>query len=96
MRKAGKLPGDVHQAVYTLEYGEATLEVHKEDIKAGMRVLIIDDVLATGGTALAAAQLVERANAEVVGFGFVLDLEFLGGREKLKSYTIHSLKTITG
>jgi adenine phosphoribosyltransferase len=53
-------------------------------------------VLATGGTALAAAQLVERANAEVVGFGFVLDLEFLGGREKLKSYTIHSLKTITG
>jgi adenine phosphoribosyltransferase len=96
MRKAGKLPGDVHQAIYTLEYGEATLEVHKEDIKAGMRVLIIDDVLATGGTALAAAQLVERANAEVVGFGFVLDLEFLGGREKLKSYTIHSLKTITG
>ncbi|MEN9922547.1 MAG: hypothetical protein RIS09_61 [Actinomycetota bacterium] len=95
MRKAGKLPGDVHQAVYTLEYGEATLEVHKEDIKEGMKVLVIDDVLATGGTALAAAQLIERAHAHVVGFGFVLDLTFLGGRDKLKNYNVHSLKSIT-
>ncbi|MCX6403287.1 MAG: adenine phosphoribosyltransferase [Actinobacteria bacterium] len=94
LRKAGKLPGIVHSATYALEYGTATLQVHQEDVKAGTRVLIIDDVLATGGTAKAAAQLIESGGAEVVGFGFILALDFLNGSEKISQYPIHSLRTI--
>ena len=94
LRKAGKLPGIVHSATYALEYGTATLQVHQEDVKPGMKVLIIDDVLATGGTARAAAQLIESGGAEVVGFGFILTLDFLGGVEKISNYPIHTLRTI--
>jgi adenine phosphoribosyltransferase len=94
LRKAGKLPGIVHSATYALEYGTATLQVHQEDVKPGTRVLIIDDVLATGGTAKAAAQLIESGGAEVVGFGFILALDFLNGSEKISQYPIQSLRTI--
>ena len=95
LRKAGKLPGPVHQAVYTLEYGEATLEVHQADIAAGSSVLLIDDVLATGGTAQAAISLVEQCQASVVGLGFVLGLDFLGGRQRLDGHMVHVLRTIS-
>ncbi len=94
LRKAGKLPGIVHSATYALEYGTATLQVHQEDVKPETRVLIIDDVLATGGTARAAAQLIESGGAEVVGFGFILTLDFLNGAEKISQYPIHTLRTI--
>lgn len=94
LRKAGKLPGIVHSATYALEYGTATLQVHQEDVKPNTRVLIIDDVLATGGTAKAAAQLIESGGAEVVGFGFILALDFLEGAKKISQYPIHTLRTI--
>lgn len=94
LRKAGKLPGIVHSATYALEYGTATLQVHQEDVRPGTRVLIIDDVLATGGTARAAAQLIESGGAEVVGFGFILALDFLDGGDKISQYPIHTLRTI--
>lgn len=94
VRKAGKLPGDVHSEVYDLEYGTAELQVHVADLQPGMRVLIIDDVLATGGTAAATASLIERSGAEVVGLGFVLELDFLGGAAKLAGHRIHSLRNI--
>ncbi len=84
MRKAGKLPADVHQVTYDLEYGSATLEIHKSALKKGDRVVIIDDLLATGGTALASAQLVEEAGAEVAAFLFLVELEFLEGRKLLE------------
>jgi adenine phosphoribosyltransferase len=85
LRKKGKLPADVHAVTYSLEYGEATLEVHKDGFTAGQKVVIVDDLLATGGSALAAAQLVEKAGGEVVGFLFLVELEFLDGRDKLVS-----------
>lgn len=94
VRKAGKLPGPVHTEAYSLEYGTAELQVHREDIRPGMRVLIIDDVLATGGTALATAQLIERGGAMVVGLGFVLELDFLSGADKLSRYRVHSLRHV--
>jgi adenine phosphoribosyltransferase len=95
LRKAGKLPGPVHAADYELEYGTATIEVHKEDVPQGRRVLLIDDVLATGGTAAAAVELIERCGAEVVGLGFVLALDFLGGTSRLDGHRIHSLRSIS-
>ena len=95
VRKAGKLPGPVHSESYALEYGTAELQVHQEDLNAGQRVLVIDDVLATGGTALATAQLIERGGAEVVGMGFVLELTFLGGGTKLDRYRVQSLRQIS-
>lgn len=95
LRKAGKLPGIVHSATYALEYGTATLQVHQEDVKPGNRVLIIDDVLATGGTARAAAQLIESGGATVVGFGFILSLDFLEGAKKISQYPIHAMRTIS-
>ena len=95
LRKAGKLPGPVHAADYELEYGTATIEVHKEDVPEGRRVLLIDDVLATGGTAAAAVELIERCGAEVVGLGFVLALDFLGGTSRLDGHRIHSLRSIS-
>ncbi len=95
LRKAGKLPGEVHSTSYDLEYGSATLQVHKEDIPAGSRVLLIDDVLATGGTAKAAAELIAMASAHVVGLGVILSLEFLEGRSKLVGLTIHALRNVT-
>jgi adenine phosphoribosyltransferase len=92
-RKAGKLPGPTRSVTYDLEYGSATLELHEDAITAGDRVLIVDDVLATGGTAAATAQLVEELGGEVVGLGFLIELGFLGGAAKLEHYDRVSLLT---
>lgn len=92
-RKAGKLPSDTIGEEYTLEYGKAVIEVHREDVSSKDRVLIVDDVLATGGTAAAKAHLVERLGAHLVGYSFFIELDFLHGREKIEPYQvpIHSL-----
>lgn len=91
LRKAGKLPGQVASESYGLEYGEATLEVHKDALGEGNRVLLIDDVLATGGTAAASCRLVEGLGARVQGLAFVIELEELGGRAALEGRQVHSL-----
>jgi adenine phosphoribosyltransferase len=83
VRKAGKLPAETRSVSYELEYGEATIEAHRDAFAPGERILIVDDLLATGGTAAASAQLVAAAGAEVAGFLFLVELEFLAGREKL-------------
>jgi len=83
IRKKGKLPSDSFEASYELEYGEATIEVHKDAIAPGQRVVLVDDLLATGGTAAAALDLLERLNADVVETAFLIELTFLAGREKL-------------
>ena len=90
-RKKGKLPGPVISVDYELEYGTATLELRPETVPAGARVLIVDDVLATGGTAAAAVQLIERCGAEVVGLVFLLELTYLNGREKLPNLEIDTV-----
>ncbi|MEU4152132.1 MULTISPECIES: adenine phosphoribosyltransferase [unclassified Streptomyces] len=84
VRKAGKLPGATLRQAYDLEYGSAEIEVHAEDLTPDDRVLIVDDVLATGGTAEAAAQLIERAGAQVAGLAVLMELGFLGGRARLE------------
>ncbi|MGW1720208.1 MULTISPECIES: adenine phosphoribosyltransferase [Streptomyces] len=84
VRKAGKLPGATLSQAYDLEYGSAEIEVHAEDLSAGDRVLVIDDVLATGGTAEASLQLIRRAGAEVAGLAILMELGFLGGRQRLE------------
>ncbi|MEV7241293.1 MULTISPECIES: adenine phosphoribosyltransferase [unclassified Streptomyces] len=84
VRKAGKLPGATLRQAYDLEYGSAEIEVHAEDLVSGDRVLIVDDVLATGGTAEAAIQLIQRAGAEVSGLAVLMELGFLGGRDRLE------------
>jgi adenine phosphoribosyltransferase len=94
VRKAGKLPRASFAASYALEYGEATLEVHRDAFIAGQRVLVVDDVLATGGTAAAALDLVEQAGGTVAGFTVLLELAFLGGRERLAPRTVHALLTV--
>jgi adenine phosphoribosyltransferase len=94
VRKAGKLPRSVHSASYQLEYGEATLEVHQDAFVAGQRVLVVDDVLATGGTAEATLGLIERAGGVVAGFTVLVELEFLGGRAKLGDRPVHALLTV--
>ncbi len=91
VRKPGKLPYETVSQSYDLEYGQDTLEIHQDAIKPGERVLIADDLIATGGTARATAQLVEQLGGEVVGFGFVIELTFLQGRDKLEGYDIESL-----
>jgi adenine phosphoribosyltransferase len=91
VRKAGKLPWQVEKEEYVLEYGSSVLEIHRDALAPGDRALIVDDVLATGGTARATARLVERLGAEVAGLGFILELEFLGGRGKLEGYDAVSL-----
>jgi adenine phosphoribosyltransferase len=91
VRKAGKLPWEIEREEYALEYGTDLLEIHRDAINPGDRVLIVDDVLATGGTASATARLVERLGGTVVGFGFLVDLLFLGGRAKLAGYDVVSL-----
>lgn len=93
VRKAGKLPAATTSISYDLEYGTETLEIHEDAIEPGERVVIVDDVLATGGTAKAAAELVTRLGGEVVGMGFLLELTFLGGAERLKGYDHVSLIT---
>ncbi|MFF2202781.1 adenine phosphoribosyltransferase [Streptomyces sp. NPDC058145] len=84
VRKAGKLPGATLRQAYDLEYGSAEIEVHAEDLVSGDRVLIVDDVLATGGTAEAAIQLIQRAGAEVSGLAVLMELGFLSGRDRLE------------
>lgn len=91
VRKPKKLPWETESMQYALEYGFDTLEIHKDAIAPGQRVLIVDDVLATGGTAEAVAKLVEKLGGKVAGFAFVIELDFLNGREKLNGYTIQSL-----
>jgi adenine phosphoribosyltransferase len=93
IRKAGKLPWEIEQEEYVLEYGTDLLEIHRDGVQPGDTVLIVDDVLATGGTASAAARLVERLGGRVVGFGFLLELGFLGGRAKLEGFDVLSLLT---
>jgi len=83
LRKAGKLPAETRAVTYDLEYGQATLEVHVDSFRPGDRVVIVDDLLATGGTAAASARLVREAGAEVAGYLFLVELEFLAGREAL-------------
>ena len=89
IRKVGKLPGETLKYKYDLEYGSAEVEVHKSDINTGWNVLVHDDLLATGGTACAAAELILRLGAKVAGFAFVVSLDFLNGKEKLKQYSDH-------
>ena len=91
VRKPKKLPAATESVQYALEYGFDTLEIHRDAIKPGQRVLIVDDVLATGGTAAAVGQLVEKLGGKVAGFAFVIELDFLNGREKLKGHPIQSL-----
>jgi adenine phosphoribosyltransferase len=91
VRKPKKLPAPTARVEYTLEYGTDALEVHRDAISEGQQVLIIDDLLATGGTAAAVAQLVESLGGQVVGMGFLIELEFLKGKEKLAKYNIHSV-----
>ncbi|HET6562825.1 MAG TPA: adenine phosphoribosyltransferase [Marmoricola sp.] len=94
VRKAGKLPGPTHQVSYALEYGEAVLELHQDAIAPGERVLIIDDVLATGGTVAATRSLVERCGGEVVGAAVLMELSFLPGRETLAGMPLTVLHTV--
>ncbi len=91
IRKKGKLPGEKITAEYELEYGKDILEIHKDAIKKGDKVIIVDDLLATGGTVRATIELVERLGGVVVECGFLCELEFLKGREKLKDYNVYSL-----
>src|SRR5919198_1918626 len=91
VRKPGKLPAECASLSYDLEYGQDTLQIHRDAIGDGHRVLIADDLLATGGTARAVVDLVEQLGGKVVGLVFVVELEFLNGREKLKGYDVRSL-----
>lgn len=91
IRKAGKLPWQTYHVEYELEYGKDAFEMHKDAIKPGERVAILDDLLATGGTAKAACELVEMAGGQVAVLGFVVELTELGGREKLAGYDVFSL-----
>lgn len=94
IRKAGKLPYKTVSYSYDLEYGSATIEMHEDAVKSGQRILIHDDLLATGGTAAAAAELVSTQGGEVVGFSFLVDLTFLGGESKLKSYSTNIMSLV--
>ncbi len=98
IRKKGKLPGRTIAQSYTLEYGEAVMEVHDDALKPGEKVLLVDDLLATGGTAAAGISLIERLGAEVVGCAFVVDLPDLGGRKKLEAMgmDVHALCAFEG
>lgn len=91
VRKPGKLPAEVASEDYELEYGSARVEVHRDAVAAGQRILIVDDVLATGGTAAATARLVEHLGGQVLGFAFLVELGFLGGRARLGDADVFSL-----
>jgi adenine phosphoribosyltransferase len=91
VRKPKKLPAETARWTYELEYGSDTLEVHKDAIRPGQRVIIVDDLLATGGTAQATVQLAKSLGAEICGLAFVVELDFLKGREELKGYDVLSL-----
>lgn len=91
VRKPNKLPAQKIRQSYALEYGRDVLEMHRDAVKKGRGVLVVDDLLATGGTALAAARLVERLGGRVAGLAFAIELDFLGGRKKLRGYQVKSL-----
>jgi len=91
VRKKGKLPAATLAKTYELEYGSATLEIHRDAIEAGQRVVVVDDLLATGGTTKAVCEMVEELGGNIVGIGFVIELESLRGRERLKQYPVVSL-----
>lgn len=91
VRKLGKLPAETVSVEYALEYGTNTLEIHKDAIQPGQRVLIVDDLLATGGTVSGTIELVERLAGQVVGLAFLVELDFLKGRERLHGQSIHSV-----
>jgi adenine phosphoribosyltransferase len=93
VRKKGKLPHKTHEQTYDLEYGSNTIAIHVDAVKPGSRVLLIDDLLATGGTAAAAAMLLRKVGAQILEISFLIELSFLAGREKLKEYPIRSLVT---
>lgn len=94
IRKAGKLPGQTVESSYELEYGTATIQIHADSFVGGERVLVVDDVLATGGTAAAACELIEQAAGTVVGFDAVLELGFLDGRARLQGRKAYSILTV--
>ena len=94
VRKAGKLPGPVAAESYEFEYGSATIELHPATVPAGSRVLVIDDVLATGGTAAATVRLIERCGAEVVGLSFLVEIAALGGRAQLVGQRVDALVSV--
>ena len=91
VRKPGKLPHRTHKETYSLEYGEDSLEIHQDAFPENSNILILDDLLATGGTALASARLAEKLNGKVIGVLFLIELTFLSGREKLKDYSVQAL-----
>jgi adenine phosphoribosyltransferase len=91
VRKPGKLPAAKYRAEYQLEYGTDSLEIHKDAIQSGQSVLIVDDLIATGGTALAVAEMAEKMGAKVIGLAFVVELSFLNGKDKLQKYDVHSI-----
>ena len=94
VRKKGKLPSSTYAESYDLEYGSETIEVHQDAFTPGERILVVDDVLATGGTALATAALVRRAGAEVAGISVLMELGFLRGRDKLTGLDLQALVTV--
>jgi adenine phosphoribosyltransferase len=96
VRKKGKLPAETVSMDYDLEYGSATIEMHKDSIQPGQKVVLIDDLIATGGTIEAAAKLVEKLGGEVVKMLFVMELAGLNGRERLKDYDVYSVLTYPG
>jgi adenine phosphoribosyltransferase len=91
VRKPGKLPAETIKVSYDLEYGQDTLEIHKDGIQKGQRVLVVDDLLATGGTAAAVTHLIKQLGGEVTGLAFLVELDFLNGRKKLEGYDVFSL-----
>ncbi len=93
VRKPGKLPAATYQETYELEYGTDTLEIHQDAIQSGQKVLIVDDLLATGGTVKATADLLKKFDAKIVGIGFLIELAFLNGKDKLQGYNVKSLIT---
>jgi adenine phosphoribosyltransferase len=98
IRKAGKLPSDVEEQVYDLEYGTDKIEIHKDALAKGEKILVVDDLLATGGTALAAAALIKKLGGEIAEMAFIVNLPDVGGEKKLKSkkYNIFSLTEFEG
>lgn len=95
IRKPGKLPAETISRSYDLEYGTATIEIHTDAIQRGQKVLMVDDLLATGGTMQAACEVVEELGGDIVGCSFVVELAFLPGREKISAYPVHSLMQVT-
>ena len=95
VRKAGKLPYSTYKVSYDLEYGQAVMEIHSDAIQHGSRVLVHDDLLATGGTAAAAAQLAQKMGGELVGFAFIIELGFLNGRQNLLQYSPNLISLAT-